>query len=281
MHITSQQKNIASVSAKFPYTTLMSWEFFKHKHPFFEIIVCISGKSYQYINEQRYDFSPGDIIIMNPGSIHDYKIIPTDEGYSHYDFYPNGEDIKKVCDRFSVGFYGKIIARTEPITLHVTNKTLSFLEEKLQSLNSFQQNQQYLHISKTIYLTILDLIFGLCFENFQARQSEIPDWLNTVLSAMSNKEYIACDVSEIAKMSGFSHPHLSRLFKEHTGETLVSYFTKIKMDYANILLKNKDLSMLDISTILGYDSLSYFINLYKKYSGLTPKQHQKALTELT
>ena len=65
------------------------------------------------------------------------------------------------------------------------------------------------------------------------------------------------------------------MFKSHTGKTLKNYHNELKINYAMELLKNKKMSILKISTTLGYNSLSHFIKLFKSYTSLTPNEYRK------
>lgn len=269
-------KGINYVAKKFPYTTLMTWEFYKHRHSFWEIIICLKGNAYHYINEVKYEFDPGDIIIMKPGNVHDYKIIDKDN-YAHYDLYCNNEDIKSTCDYIEDTLYTRFSSDSNPIKFNVSKKITAALKEKLALLNSLQQKPQFNQLSQTIYKTIVNLICGLAAENMQAELDNVPAWLSKILAIMSSKEHIGDSVADIVALSGFSHGHLSRMFREHTGETISAYFTRIKMNYANVLFRNMDINILDISLLLGYESLSHFIHIFKKHNGITPKQYRKQL----
>lgn len=75
----------------------------------------------------------------------------------------------------------------------------------------------------------------------------------------------------LAQEKYFLNPeYLSRLFKQKTGESFSRYLLKVRMEKAQKLIEKDELSISDISTLVGYNSVSHFIQSYKKFYGYTP-----------
>jgi len=71
------------------------------------------------------------------------------------------------------------------------------------------------------------------------------------------------------------HPHyLSKVFKRTTGYTLNQYIMNIKIEKAKLLLASTDFSIEEIAWKAYFQSTSYFIKMFKKLTGLTPKQYR-------
>jgi two-component system, response regulator YesN len=70
-------------------------------------------------------------------------------------------------------------------------------------------------------------------------------------------------------------PHyFSKLFKEYTGSSFVSYVNARKMDRAAQLLLDSDVSIAEISNKLSFSSAAYFIKKFKAFSGMTPNDYR-------
>lgn len=69
--------------------------------------------------------------------------------------------------------------------------------------------------------------------------------------------------------------YLSETFKQRTGVSLVEYMTMAKLERAKKLIQDKGLKIYEISQKLGYDDNSYFSNIFKKYTGLTPTEFKQ------
>ncbi len=79
---------------------------------------------------------------------------------------------------------------------------------------------------------------------------------------------------DIAKALFISRSHLSTTFKEDSGMNLSDYIHFIKISEAKHLLTHSDKSLLSISIYLGYSSQSHFCRIFKKYTGVSPKDYR-------
>lgn len=82
-------------------------------------------------------------------------------------------------------------------------------------------------------------------------------------------------MEELTSVSGLSAGYLSRLFRKETGQTISSYVRNRKLDTAKNMLIHSDYPMSTISETLCFASQSYFIETFKKYTGVTPAQFRK------
>lgn len=69
------------------------------------------------------------------------------------------------------------------------------------------------------------------------------------------------------------HPsYFSSLFKHSTGSSFKEYLNMVRIEESKRLLSNTDFSIIDIAVAVGFEDQSYFSKVFKKYTGLTPKQ---------
>ncbi|MEZ4788364.1 MAG: AraC family transcriptional regulator, partial [Flavobacterium haoranii] len=79
------------------------------------------------------------------------------------------------------------------------------------------------------------------------------------------------DLSDKACMSSTS---FYRYFKRELGVTPVEFILNEKIKFAKKLLKNPGIQINEVSFASGFEDSNYFIRLFKKYEGVTPKQYQ-------
>ncbi|MES9667442.1 helix-turn-helix domain-containing protein [Bacillus nitratireducens] len=79
-------------------------------------------------------------------------------------------------------------------------------------------------------------------------------------------------LNHLAQMCHLSPNYLSSLFKKEVGKPLSEYIQQQRVDEAKKLLLLTNYSILDISMWLNFNDQSYFIKIFKKYTGLTPRQ---------
>jgi YesN/AraC family two-component response regulator len=82
-------------------------------------------------------------------------------------------------------------------------------------------------------------------------------------------------LSDAAAQLQLSEAHLSRLFKAETGVSFSDYVNRMKAESAATLLLYSEYSDLDISNLFAFSSQSYFIKVFRKYMGMTPKEYKK------
>lgn len=81
------------------------------------------------------------------------------------------------------------------------------------------------------------------------------------------------DLQAVADSLCTSRANLNRQIKAKTGESSSSLVSKIRVDIAKEILRtNKDVPVAELAARCGIEDVSYFINLFKKYTGSTPKQ---------
>jgi len=70
--------------------------------------------------------------------------------------------------------------------------------------------------------------------------------------------------------------YLSRLFKKVTGETITEVITKVKLEKAQELLTTTDMRFYEVAHTVGIEDGAYFSLLFKKYTGLTPREYKQS-----
>ena len=80
----------------------------------------------------------------------------------------------------------------------------------------------------------------------------------------------------IAQSQFFVHPnYLSKLLKDMTGNSFSRYLLDVRMKNAARLLERPDLSVSTIAQLVGYNSESYFVQVFHRYHGQTPGAFRK------
>jgi AraC-like DNA-binding protein len=79
------------------------------------------------------------------------------------------------------------------------------------------------------------------------------------------------NLSDKACMSSAS---FYRFFKRELGMSPIEYILNEKIKYAKKLLKNPTIQINEVCYLSGFEDANYFIRLFKKHEGITPKQYQ-------
>ena len=69
--------------------------------------------------------------------------------------------------------------------------------------------------------------------------------------------------------------YVSRVFKETTGESPISYLIRVRLVKACGLLAGNGASVREIARQVGYEDAYYFSKLFKKYYGVSPMEYRR------
>jgi AraC-like DNA-binding protein len=92
-------------------------------------------------------------------------------------------------------------------------------------------------------------------------------------------EHISEELSlpKVAKAADTSPNYLSEKFKEATGINFVQYVALGRYQKAATLLREVDLRVSEIAFAAGFQSLSQFNRVFKKFSGKSPTEYRAAV----
>lgn len=245
-----------------------------HQHSFYELCYIINGSG-QYIDrEQLFHLKKGSLFLSRPG-------------IEHQILSETGLDI--------------IFVAFELVNNNSTSSAIelfnSLAETKVFFIDDSEQTPavklwtSLLVMACRPYPILNDCIQGLCasfyssvigtFNNQQTNYEE-----NTGLSNYSSlvyqaKLYIHDNLSQSLKLEDvadyihISSRHLSRIFQDELGQTFSNYVKKERMRKAGILLSDTDLSIKEISGVVGFNTVHYFTSVFSTEMGMPPGEFRK------
>ncbi len=94
---------------------------------------------------------------------------------------------------------------------------------------------------------------------------------------VNNHHHEMVTMNNMAQLCHLSPSYFSRLFRRELGENFINYVNRQKVQWAKERLRETNDSVNQIALDLGYMDSSYFINVFKKFEGITPlvyRQHK-------
>jgi AraC-like DNA-binding protein len=83
-------------------------------------------------------------------------------------------------------------------------------------------------------------------------------------------------LTDVAKVVNMNANYLSENFKQVTGTNFVEYVARTRFANACNLLRNPNLPISEIAFAAGFQSLSQFNRVFKRFSGKSPTQYRAA-----
>lgn len=257
-----------------PYTMKVTWEnATEHDHTFFEIVLIVASSADHFVNGQQSSVSRGDIILLRPQDRHYFKITGN-EPYQHRDIYITQKDMQDICNQISEDSYEFIMEQKMPFNFKLDDVQTNYIESFCENFDDIIDYTQRGKYEKAFFKCFCSHVVCLIY-NSNLNRSDMPQWLMKFIREIKeNKTFLTCSIDELIQKTGYSHTHFCRLFKHYLNTTFSQYITDYKIDYSLGLLQNKALSILEISSALGYDSTSYYITAFKKRYGITPHKYR-------
>lgn len=79
-------------------------------------------------------------------------------------------------------------------------------------------------------------------------------------------------LDEVAGHVHLNPAYFSTMFKKEVGLSFKEYLNHVRIEESKRLLTNSNFSIIDIAIAVGFEDQSYFSKVFKKYTGMTPKQ---------
>ncbi len=110
-------------------------------------------------------------------------------------------------------------------------------------------------------------------------EAEESNHINDIETYINFKFYQKITLSDVAEHVFLSTRQVARIIKKEYGCSLSDLVTDKKLASAEILLRNTDMKISDISHQINFGSENYFFSLFKKKYGYSPLQYRKMLKE--
>lgn len=130
---------------------------------------------------------------------------------------------------------------------------------------------------RLLFAQLLISLGRLRQEHSASGQQEYDHYVKQCLNYLHENYDQDIRVQDVAGIVNLHPGYLQRIFKSHTGETLMQYLTRLRMDKAAMLLLHTDIPVADIADYVGIGSRQYFHALFKKHTGYTPVHYRNSL----
>lgn len=137
----------------------------------------------------------------------------------------------------------------------------------------FQDQLAYLFMMTAITNLIMPVASNAPKQEVSGNSADY--YASVLLERLDSYAYIGDPVNEIYKDFPINKVALIQAFKERTGDTIIQYSNKRKMEYAAQLLSIEKQSVADIANILNFSSPSHFTKVFCAHFGVNPKKYQQ------
>lgn len=258
-------------------------EFFNHQinwhwHSEFEIVTVSEGQAICHIEKEIVILKPGESIFINSGILHSF-------GSDSYAVMPNIVFTPDFIAPASSLIFRKYVAPVEQSSLMyvVFRREEKEKEQICQQIDSLctslsveARNELYIHNMLSQIWQILVEQIKPELENKKPLPQNDSSWVSVPIMLQYIQTNYNSDISlqDIAEAGNVSKNTALRYFKQKIGISPVNYLIQYRISAACKLLKETSDKITHIAACVGYSNTGYFCRLFKKMTGVSPKEYR-------
>ncbi|RKN75821.1 helix-turn-helix transcriptional regulator [Paenibacillus ginsengarvi] len=164
-----------------------------------------------------------------------------------------------------------ILRRDDPLSSDILGAVSRLIDELDNRSNGYE-----LFVKAELYR-----IFGLIFRHHRelappAKTMSPRDYaFNELLQTIRGNIRANMTVEEAARAVNLSPHHFCTMFKKMTGKTLIEYVHLLRINEAERLLKETDRYITEIAEQVGFNDITYFGRIFRKYRSMSPTELRK------
>lgn len=252
----------------------------RHFHDTYELYYLVEGERYYFIDKETYLVKQGDVVLVKPNQIH--KTSLAEHSYHNRMLLQirsdmldpflrsNGlhtlEELYNACD--------SIIQMKEE-----DQKTIELLMVQIRE----EMEKKQKHYELMVRMKLAELLVVLSryrakeafYQESQKVQTVKHQKVHEVADYLLSHPETEESLEELAARFYISKSYLSRIFKEVTSFTVNEYININRVKKAQSLLIHSEYSVTEIAGMLGFESITYFERVFRKYADSAPLKYRK------
>lgn len=253
----------------------LNWQY--HYHSEIEIVCVKTGKGTRHVGYHKSHFEDGALALigsniphsgfgLNATDPHEEIVIQFKEEILSLP--ENESDTAAIRKLLEISRYGVLFS----------SKVKEDIIPKLEILSQAEGYKRY--------LLLLDILFELSkTTDFELMNTEVMPYtivsrnrtrLEAVFTYVENGYQNELDIMQAAELANLTKPAFCNFFKKATSITFVEFVNRYRIDKACILL-SQEKSIAESCYATGFNNITYFNKIFKKYTKTTPGQFVKNL----
>lgn len=291
-HVDPKKRYHLELNRRFPFAIrLLSYDTVKPPFPLswherLELFIPCNGHGDFVMGETKVAFSPGDVVVVDNMKLHGIV--------EHWGAIRRAMVVtfmpefvfnlaSPACDSlFLTPFYWQS-AGIVPV-IRSTDAVASAVHEALTRLaRCYYAPNRGPHYQAGCKAFLLEVLYLLAAHFGWPERTHQEYVLQQERSRLLGKlhEYLLANVAEkitvrcAASLVNMSESTFMKYFKRVTGETFVSYFTRLRLERAAELLEGSSMPIAEISYAVGFPDQSYFDRVFRRHFSKTPREVRK------
>ena len=256
-------------------TSELNWEY--HYHPEIELVGVVSGNGTRHVGYHKSNFTDGDLVLIGSNIPH--------SGFGLNCSDPHEEIVLQFREEI-LNFPNRVI-ELNPIVkmlelakfgILFSNKTKKKMLPKLAHLLKISGHQRL--------ILIIEILFELSeTKDYQLLNNEVMPFsiisknktrLQTIFTFVEKNYQQEILIDQVAALCNLTLPAFCNFFKKATKITFTEFVNRYRIEKACLLI-SQDQTISEACYKSGFNNVTYFNRIFKKYTKKTPTEFKKIL----
>lgn len=242
-----------------------------HGHQHFMLTMITRGRGVQSLNGKDIPFEENHLFLLSPADFHHNTVA----GGETFDYYRLCFSYELLEARLS----GLIPLDSLPLHLALDGNSASIALQLLAQLTEESENGQNRTGHKEYLQTLVEQLIILVLRESPASAFSQPgNPINRALGYLHAHFHDSISVGDAAAVAGYTPNYFNSCFREQVGMPFGEYLRKMRLNYAENLLRSSEISVSEIAFEAGFGSLSHFSRTFRKKHDCSPQEYRRNMS---
>lgn len=232
----------------------------------------ISGKGIFVCGGKELELKAGDTFLIEPEQLVRYEADPINPWMYRWVAF-QGKGVPEALGKTGLSSSRCIVHTEENSVPELFSKILHVLQD--QKEGAHQKALGYLYV---LFGELCESIYPKKTGMGMRTSSESGRIVQKAIHYLSTQYAEDISIETMADSLGYNRAYLSRIFKQETGLTPVTFLLKLRIDKARLLLRQRmELTVEQIASSVGFHDPLYFSKQFKRFYNCAPTQYRDTI----
>lgn len=258
-----------------------------HTHEYLELAYIVSGTFHQRILGKDIIFKQGELCLIDKNCLHQ-DCLDTDSACILFIGIANEmfDSIisNQVADERIISFLQTALLKQKNLWQYLHFKPMNYSNNDIDGYFLSLMNELIRHDKASSYIChgLLMRIFHLLSSGYDislsSKMQKRMNWLlyEEIISYIK-QNYRDITIKQLSEHFHFHEDYFNRMIKSKTGMTYTQYVQNLRLEEAEDLLRDTELTIDDIATRVGYLNKGYFYKIFTEKNHMTPARFRKEI----
>lgn len=249
-----------------------------HIHEFAEILLLAKGYLLHEVNGSHHILAPGSVVFVRPYDLH--RLLPVNsERVVFASLAIDSDALRELLAYLAApSIANRFNTAPEAPCLQLPFDEAHTLMLQMENLSNEQAVNP--ENSTPMARAFAAQLFANCLGRLEPEQQKEdlpPVWLSKLRETAEGWESLKDAVHRFHDLSRCHPSHLCKSFQRYYDETPTDFVNRLRLRKAAHLLSDAKAKVVAVATELGFESVSHFHHLFKRYFGVTPAEYRRTL----